>query len=108
MLVAFVKETKLDVNSSLKEFTDSATIRRDRPTRSSIGLVILVPNMVPDGDILPNDDPAEDLAVEADVCGTVLTFFNVHVPPVSACPWNYSPDFEVQIVLSDFNAHHPS
>ena len=73
VLVACVQETKLGVNSSLKEFTDYATIRRDRPGGCGGGLATLVhhsvPFRVPDGDILPKDDTAEVLAVEVDLGG---------------------------------------
>ena len=70
----------------------------------------------PDGDILPNDDTAEVLAVEADLGeGATLTFINVYVPSASSWPRNYVPDFEAvledredQMVLGNFNAHHTS
>ena len=57
VLVACVQETKLDVNSSLKEFIDYATVRRDRPTGGGGGgLVTLVhhsvPCRVPDRDMM--------------------------------------------------------
>ena len=64
VLVACVQETKLGVNSSLKEFTDYATVRRDRPTGGGGGgLVTLVHHSVtysvPDSGILPDDDKAK-------------------------------------------------
>ena len=47
--------------------------------------------------------------------GTTLTFVNVYIPPASSYPRNYAPDFDAlledrgdQMVLGDFNAHHPS
>ena len=47
--------------------------------------------------------------------GTTLTFVNVHIPPASSWPRNYAPDFDAllekrgdQMVLGDFNTHHPS
>ena len=75
MLVACVQETKLYVNSTLKEVTGCATIRRDRPTGGgSGGLVSLVhhsdPYRVPDDDLLPDDYMTEILAVETDLGGT--------------------------------------
>ena len=120
VLVACVQETKLGVNSSLKEFTDYATVRRDRPTGGGGGgLVTLihhsVPYRVPDSGILPDDDMAKVQTVETFLGGTTLTFVNVHIPPASSWPRNYAPDFDAllenrgdQMVLGDFNTHHPS
>ena len=60
VFVACVQETKLNVNSSLKEITDYATINSDRTTGGGGGFVTLVhhsvPYRVPDGNILPKDD----------------------------------------------------
>ena len=101
VLVTCVQETKLVVNSTLKEFTDYATIRRDRHAGG--------------GDILPNDDTVEVLAVEADLEGTILTVVNFYVKPAPSCPQNYASDLDVlqedrgkQLMLGDFNTHHPS
>ena len=82
VLVACVQDTKLGVNSTHKEFTGYAAIRRDRPIGGGgVGLVTLVchyiPYRVPDGDILPDDDTAEVLPVEVDLAGSKLTFVNV-------------------------------
>ena len=70
---------------------------------------------VPDGDILPYDDTEEVLAVETDLGETTLTFVNVYIPTATFWLRNYGPDFDAlledhgeQMVLRDFNAHHPS
>ena len=89
VLVTCVQETKLGVNSSLKEFTDYATVRRDRPTGSGGGgLVTLVhhsaPCRVPDRGILPDDGTAKVLAVETNFGGTTLTFVNIILSGSSA------------------------
>ena len=102
--------TKLGVNSTLKEFTGYATVRRDRPTGGGgEGLVALVyhfiPYTVPDGDILPDDDAVEVLAVETDLGGTTLTFVNVYIP---LGPPAHGTTPQTLMVLGDFNAHHPS
>ena len=95
VLVACVQETKLGVNSSLKEFTDYATVRRGRPTGVGGGLVALVhhsiPYRVPDSGILPDGDMAEVLAVETDLGGTNLTFVNVYIPPCVLLPSELRP-----------------
>ena len=100
-LVACVQGTKLGMNSSLKVFKDYATVRRDRPTGGGGGgLVTLVrhsvPYGVPDRGILPDDDTAEVLAVKTDRGGTTLRFDAL------------LEDRGDQMVLGDFNAHHPS
>ena len=74
-----------------------------------------VPYRVPYSDILPDDDTAEVLAVETILRGTTLTFVNVYILPASSCPRNCAIDFDAlledrgdQMVLGDFNTHHPS
>ena len=81
----------------------TSTIRRESQTGAAGGgLVTLFHNSihyrVPDGDILPDDDTAEVLAVLTDLGGTTLTFFNLYIPPASSCPRNYAPDFNAHLV----------
>ena len=86
---------------------------------SSGRLVTLVHHSVPyrvhDSGILLDDDTAEVLAVETDLGRTTLSFVSVYISPASSCPRNCAPDFDAllkdcgdQMVLGDFNAHHPS
>ena len=118
VVVVSLQDTKLGVQSSLKEFTDYATIKHDRPLGGGGGLVTLVHHSVtfrvPDGGILPNDATAGVLAVEAKLGGTTLNLNNVYAPRV-VLPRNFSPysdalleDHGDHMVLGDFNTHLPS
>ena len=90
VLVACIQETKFGVNSSLKEFTDYATVRRDHPTGGGgWGLVTLVHHSlskrVPDRGILPDDGSPGSRDWPR---GNHIDLRQCLHPPASSCPLN--------------------
>ena len=116
VLVACIQETKLRPSSSVKEFRDYASVRRDREGGAGGGLLTLVHHSVSfrdSGTVLTDDDTAETLLVTVTLEGGELHILNVYIPPATSCPAGYATNFDLllrdrgdQLVMGDFNAHH--
>ena len=118
--VACLQETKLYVGSTLREFDQYTSVRRDRPAGRGGGLITLVHHSstfkeLNTGNIFPNDQVAEIQGIEVWMGGCSLRIVNVYIPPPSSCPPGYAPEFDRLLdiegdglIVGDFNAHHPS
>ena len=121
ILVACIQESKLHPLSPSPDFPNYTVIRRDRPTPTrGGGLLILVHHSIqykdlPSDDLFANDSVTEHLAITAFINKVPINIFNIYIPPTSSCPANFRPPFDwlaqIQgdsLVLGDFNAHHLS
>ena len=122
VLIACLQETKLGPNSTLRDFPDYITIRRDRPNITGPnggGLITLVHHSIPyiplpTDHYFTQDVSTEHLAITATINGHPVNIFNIYIPPTSSCPPRFSPALEVfrsqgdSLFLGDYNAHHPS
>ena len=115
--VAAIQETKLQPRNKNPNIPGYNILRRDRPSGGrGGGVALLVHHSVPFSpiDLSIADPHLEAIAASVTINNTSYNVVNVYCPPSSACPSNYTPNFDAifdlaqgdSLILGDWNAHH--
>ena len=116
--IACIQETKLKPNIKDPSIPGYCILRRDRPGGGGGGgVAILVHHSISyepiDTSGINDSNIIEAQGIIASINDSAYSFFNVYVPPSSACPRGFQPDIqsifslamEDCFVLGDWNAH---
>ena len=115
--VVVIQESKLTPKSKNPCIQNYTTVRKDCPHGQGGGLLIFIHRSVtfskqPSSAESLYDLHLEELAIEAEIGNTKLIISNI--PPASSCSNGYQSSIEPllttqdNLILCDFNAHHPS
>ena len=116
--MAVIQELKLSPKSKRPDIQKYTTVRKDC-SHGQGGLLIFIYRSItfskqPSSPESLSDPHLEELSIKAELGYMKLIISNVYIPPASSCSNGYhsliehlltTPD---TLILSDFNAHHPS